>query len=72
MRKLIAVATLLALSVSLVGCGTVQPWQKGNLAKEDMAFDPDPLQTRFVEHTYHSKEGVTGGLSVGGGGCGCN
>ena len=37
-----------------------------------MAFDPDPLQTRFDEHTFHSKEGATGGLSVGGGGCGCN
>ncbi|MBA2413721.1 MAG: DUF4266 domain-containing protein [Burkholderiaceae bacterium] len=65
-------AAALALSVGLIGCGTVQPWQKGNLAKEDMAFDPDPLQTRFAEHTYHSKEGATGGLSVGGGGCGCN
>jgi Domain of unknown function (DUF4266) len=72
MRKSIAVAGVLALCVGLMGCETVQPWQKGNLAKEDMAFDPDPLQTRFAEHTYHSKEGATGGTSVGGGGCGCN
>ena len=72
MKKLIAVATTLTLSVLLVGCGTVQPWQKGNLAKEEMAFDSDPLQTRFEEHTYFSKEGASGGMSVGGGGCGCN
>lgn len=72
MRKLIAVASALALSVFLVGCGTVQPWQKGNLAKPDMAFDSDPLQTRFAEHTYFSKEGASGGMNVGGGGCGCN
>ena len=72
MKKSIALFSTLALSVLLVGCGTVQPWQKGNLAKEDMAFDSDPLQTRFTEHTFHSKEGATGGLSVGGGGCGCN
>ena len=72
MKKIVAVASTLVLSILLVGCSTVQPWQKGNLAKEDMAFDSDPLQTRFVEHTFHSKEGVTGGLSVGGGGCGCN
>ena len=73
MKKLIALASTLTLAVLLVGCATpVQPWQKGNLAKEEMAFDPDPLQTRFVEHTWHSKEGATGGLSVGGGGCGCN
>ena len=73
MKKLIVLASSLMLSVLIVGCSTpVQPWQKGNLAKEDMAFEPDPLQTRFVEHTFHSKEGATGGLSVGGGGCGCN
>lgn len=72
MKKLMVLASSLVLS-ALIGCSTpVQPWQKGNLAKEDMAFDPDPLQTRFVEHTFHSKEGATGGLSVGGGGCGCN
>jgi len=65
-------AGALALSVALVGCSTVQPWQKGNLAKSEMSFDHDPLQTRFEEHTYFSKEGASGGMSVGGGGCGCN
>jgi hypothetical protein len=72
MRKMISVASALSLSVFLIGCGTVQPWQKGNLAKSDMAFDPDPLQTRFEVHTYFSKEGASGGMNVGGGGCGCN
>lgn len=67
-----AAASVLALSVSMMGCSAVQPWQKGNLAKPQMAFDTDPLQTRFEEHTYFSKEGATGGSSVGGGGCGCN
>lgn len=68
----VAVATACALSILLVGCDTVQPWQKGNLAKPDMAFDSDPLQARFEDHTYFSKEGASGGMSVGGGGCGCN
>ena len=72
MRKMIAVASALALSVFLSACGTVQPWQKGNLAKPDMAFNHDPLETRFAEHTYFSKEGASGGMNVGGGGCGCN
>lgn len=65
-------ASVLAVSIGLMGCSTVQPWQKGNLAKPSMAFDYDPLQTRFEEHTYYSKEGASGGYSVGGGGCGCN
>ncbi len=72
MKRLIAPASALVLSVLLIGCSAVQPWQKGNLAKPDMAFDSDPLQTRFEVHTYFSKEGASGGSSVGGGGCGCN
>ena len=72
MKRLVAIASALVVSLALVGCETVQPWQKGNLAKSEMALDSDPLQTRFLDHTYHSKEGASGGMSVGGGGCGCN
>jgi hypothetical protein len=72
MKRLIAVASALALSVGLIGCSTVQPWQKGNLAKPEMAFDSDPLEARFVPAVYAAKEAATGSTSVGGGGCGCN
>jgi hypothetical protein len=57
------------------GCSTpgpVQAWEKGNLAKPGMAMDADPLDQRFMQHIYTSKENSTGGASVGGGGCGCN
>lgn len=60
---------------SLAGCsapGAVQAWEKGNLAKPGMAMDADPLDQRFMQHIYTSKENSTGGASVGGGGCGCN
>jgi hypothetical protein len=70
-RWILAIAAVVLVS----GCESmpkVQPWQKGNLAKPEMAFDADPLETRFADHTYFSKEGATGGSSVGGGGCGCN
>lgn len=71
MKRLVFVAAACALA----GCSSmpsVPPWQKGNLAKPEMAFDADPLDTRFMEHTYFSKEGASGGSGVGGGGCGCN
>ena len=68
MKRLLLVACALALAA----CSSVQPWQKGNLAKGEMAFDSDPLEARFADHTYFSKEGASGGAGVGGGGCGCN
>jgi len=75
MKRLVLAITwmsALAIGTGLMGCSSVQPWQKGNLAKPAMSFDYDPLQTRFEDHTYFSKEGASGGYSVGGGGCGCN
>jgi hypothetical protein len=60
------------LVLLLFGCVKVEAWQKGNLAKSHMAFDPDPMESRFVKHVYESKEGSAGGYGIGGGGCGCN
>ena len=50
----------------------MQAWEKGNLTKPGMAMDADPLDQRFMQHIYTSKENSTGGSGVGGGGCGCN
>jgi Domain of unknown function (DUF4266) len=62
----------LAGAVSLTGCASVKPWEKGEIAKPAMVFDADPLQSRFEQHIYFSKENASGGYGVGGGGCGCN
>lgn len=66
------VMTLVALICGMAGCAQVKPWEKGILAKPDMSFEGDVLETRFAEHTYSSKEASSGGAGVGGGGCGCN
>ncbi|MDH5426130.1 MAG: DUF4266 domain-containing protein [Gammaproteobacteria bacterium] len=50
----------------------VKPWQRGELAKEDMQLVDDGLMNYADEHIYFSKEAATGGKGVGGGGCGCN
>ena len=56
------------------GCALAPPqaWEKGNLAKPAMAMGGDPLDQRFTQHIYASKENASGGYGVGGGGCGCN
>jgi len=64
-----------ALVAVLAGCATFdppKPWEKGELARPQMQFDPDPLEAKTTQHVYTSKEGATGGYGVGGGGCGCN
>lgn len=50
----------------------VQPWQRGDLARAEMAFEPDPLQASYRRHVDFSKEAASGGATLGGGGCGCN
>lgn len=70
-----AILALLTLPV-LAACGLVKPvqaWEKGILARPEMAFDGgDALEAGFAEHTYTSKEAASGGATLGGGGCGCN
>jgi hypothetical protein len=56
----------------LAGCATVQPWQRGDLARATMAWEPDPLAATLDGHVYFSKEAASGGAGLGGGGCGCN
>ena len=63
---------MLLLLLGLSACSTVQPWEKGTLARPEMTFGGDALDTRYTEHIYSSKEAASGGSGVGGGGCGCN
>jgi len=71
-RLLASVFCVLAIGFSS-GCVQVQPWQKGTLAQKTMqAGGPVPELGKIDQHVYYSKEAVTGGTGVGGGGCGCN
>lgn len=73
-----AALTTHAVSVMIVtltsGCALTppKPWEKDLLARPAMALDADPLDRRFTQHIYTSKENSSGGSGVGGGGCGCN
>ncbi len=72
--RLIKQATKLSLSafcIWLTACTPVQPWERGNLAKPQMALDPYPLQSALRAHNYGSREAAAGGNAAQGGGCGC-
>jgi len=61
---------ILPLVASLSGCA-VAPWERGNLAKPQMALDPNPMQTELLGHSHGSREAAGAGSSGTGGGCGC-
>jgi len=81
LQHLKVLSITLSASLILGGCSIiepmtkvekVQPWQKGTLAKKQMALEGDAIDRYVDEHIYFSKEASTGGTGVGGGGCGCN
>lgn len=65
-------AALLGLAATGLGCASVAPWERGRLAKPQMALDPDPLQRALRDHVHASREAAAGGEIGAGGGCGCD
>lgn len=68
MRVLVCALLLMALC----GCETVQPWERGTLARDDMQWQDDVMESGLRAQTYNSKEASSGGAGAAGGGCGCN
>jgi hypothetical protein len=56
----------------LSGCETVQPWERGTLARREMQWQPDPMEISLQAQIHASKEASSGGQGAAGGGCGCN
>ena len=54
------------------GCSSVDPWERGNLAKPEMQIGSDPVDDLLLEQVFYSKEASSGGVGAAGGGCGCN
>lgn len=70
--KAIRAACLLLLPLLLFSCAPVKSWERGNLARPEMAFSTDALQEKIQDHIYVSKEGSSSATAGSGGGCGCN
>jgi hypothetical protein len=65
--------SLLVLTGS--GCSSFEPWvkpyERGQLADPIMAFDRDPVSTKYLMHVYEAREAARGAEGGAGGGCGC-
>ena len=70
MHLRLSILLLLLLTTSCAS--TVQPWEKGILAKKEMQFVSDGPGYSLDNHIHFSKEGSSGGTMTVGGGCGCN
>lgn len=62
----------LLVVATLCGCETVQPWERGTLAKPEMQWQPNRMEAQLRAQVYASKEASSGGAGAAGGGCGCN
>ena len=72
--KVPAICLVLATTLLCGACSSlgVKPWERDQLARDDMLMDADALDLAFDEHIYFSKEASSGGQGFAGGGCGCN
>ena len=68
-RRMLLVAAVALFSGA---CTSVEPWERGALARPEMQFDPNPLHGDLYEQVYDSKEAASGGSGTAGAGCGCN
>ncbi|MEH6586340.1 MAG: DUF4266 domain-containing protein [Halioglobus sp.] len=69
---MIKLAAALTMVACLSACETVQPWERGTLAKPEMQWQTDIMEDRLRGQVYSSKEAASGGGGAAGGGCGCN
>lgn len=70
--RLIAIV-LFTLNVSACATSEVKPWQRGDLARDEMQWEPGFAGEGVLrDHVFVSKEAASMGTTLGGGGCGCN
>jgi hypothetical protein len=72
MKHPAALAALVVAALALGACAPVAPYQRGYLARDEMALDAHPGLAKALEKTFAAKEAASGGASVGGSGGGCN
>lgn len=71
LRKVVLGVIAAVAVASAAGCARVAPYERGTLAHPTMSAE-DPFTSGLDQHVRAISEGASGGLSGGGGGCGCN
>ena len=71
MNRYVRRALAVSIVLTLCACAHVEPWERGALARPDMASEPAPLQQQVRRHIYSSREAAGVARSGTGGGCGC-
>lgn len=70
MSRTILLLTVLA-ALGQAGCAPVAPWERGLLAKPQMALDPLAQHNALRAHQEGSREAGSRAAQADGGGCGC-
>ena len=71
-QKQYSFIVIMLLCLLQSACTSVAPWERGVLAKPQMALIVSPNLTTIRSHNYGSREAASGSSSgAGGGGCGC-
>jgi len=71
MKVKLVISFCVVCLLSLAACETVQPWERGTLAKPEMQLS-EGLNSSLFDQVYDSKEASSGGSGAAGAGCGCN
>jgi len=71
-KKRLLISALVCMAPLTTSCQPVHAWERGTLAKPEMAIDSYPMETILNNHIFFSKEASNGGHNAVGGGCGCN
>ncbi len=76
MKIFIRMLLIVVLLLQASGCASIEPWvkpyERANLATEEMKTDRNPVSDSYVNHVYEAREGARGASGSAGAGCGCN
>lgn len=72
MRSLVIAALLSLVALGAGACATVEPWERGDLARLERHNERREDARGYEAHFWMVRESSVGATGAPGGGCGCN